>query len=66
MADPICIECGKKVSSDNCYYCKPCHSVHWRDNFRNWTSGDSNVDKLIQESQLNVHDPRDIIEWIEY
>src|SRR5579859_689865 len=47
-------------------YCKPCNSGHWRDNFPNWTSGDDNIDKLIQESQLGATYEWDLLEWIEY
>ncbi|GBC32427.2 kinase-like domain-containing protein [Rhizophagus irregularis DAOM 181602=DAOM 197198] len=58
-----CQECGR---NDNFNYCKPCNSVHFRNNFIHWTSGDSNLDKLIQNSQLNATIRLDIIEWIEY
>ena len=47
-------------------YCKPCHSAYFRDDFAHWTSGDSNIDELIQNSQLNANDRLQIIEWIEY
>ena len=40
-----CQECGRKGYK---HYCKLCNSVHFRDNFAHWTSGDSNLDKLIQ------------------
>ena len=58
-----CQECGRE---NNEYYCKPCNSVHFQDNFAHWTSGDSNLDKLIQNSQLNADEPYKLIEWIEY
>jgi hypothetical protein len=47
-------------------WCKPCDSKHFQQNFKNWTSGNSNVDKLIQESQLNAKNEYGILEWIEY
>ena len=47
-------------------YCKPCNSNHWRDNFPNWTSGNNNIDNLIQESQLGADDEWKLLEWIEY
>ena len=31
-----------------------------------WTSGNSDVDKLIQESQLNAKSVYEKLEWIEY
>src|ERR1044072_247587 len=47
-------------------YCKACHSAYFRDNFAHWTSGDSNIDELIQNSQLNANYNLELIEWIEY
>src|ERR1044072_6243303 len=47
-------------------YCKPCHSAYFRDKFAHWTSGDSNIDELIQNSQLNANYNWKLIEWIEY
>ena len=47
-------------------FCKPCHSAYFRDNFAHWTSGDSNIDELIQNSQLNANYDLELIEWIEY
>ncbi|GBB84834.1 hypothetical protein RclHR1_01140023 [Rhizophagus clarus] len=58
-----CQECGRK---NNEYYCQPCNSVHFRNNFAYWTSGDSNLDKLIQNSQINADGSWKLIEWIEY
>src|SRR5690348_3263849 len=58
-----CSECGQE---GNYYYCEPCNSVHFHDNFAHWTSGDSNLDKLIQNSQLNAGNSWELIEWIEY
>ena len=37
-----------------------------RDNFAHWTSDDSRIDELIQNSQLNANYPWKLIEWIEY
>ncbi|GBC07601.1 hypothetical protein RclHR1_07560005 [Rhizophagus clarus] len=45
---------------------KTVHSSHFRDNFANWTSGNMNLDELIQNSQLNATHPWKSIEWIEY
>ena len=38
----------------------------FQQNFKNWTSGNSDVDKLIQESQLNAKNRWKKLEWIEY
>src|ERR1051325_9541888 len=47
-------------------HCKPCSSAYFRDNFTHWASGDSNVDELIQNSQLDANCGWELIEWIEY
>ena len=57
-----CPECNKICFK----YCKQCNSSHFRDNFPNWTSGDDNIDKLIQDSQLNADYQSELLEWIEY
>jgi len=64
-----CPECNKVYQNNIQYfygYCKSCNSGHFRDNFPNWTSGDDNINKLIQESQLNAENEGQLLEWIEY
>ncbi len=34
--------------------------------FPNWTSGNEFIDKFIKESQLNVQNEKQILEWIPY
>ena len=58
-----CPECNKNYYG---LYCKPCNSGHFRDNFQNWTSGNDDIDNLIQESQLNASNEMELLEWIEY
>ena len=41
--------------NDHKKYCKPCHSAYFRENFAYWTSDDSRIDELIQNSQLNAN-----------
>src|SRR5581483_2512525 len=47
-------------------WCQSCNSKRFQQNFKNWTSGNSDVDKLIQESQLNAKSNWEKLEWIEY
>ncbi|PKY53998.1 kinase-like protein [Rhizophagus irregularis] len=58
-----CQECGQEYNGE---YCRPCNSVHFHDNFAHWTSGDSKLDELIQNFQLNAPFSSQLIEWIEY
>ncbi|RIA89039.1 kinase-like domain-containing protein [Glomus cerebriforme] len=39
---------------------------HYQQNFKNWTSENSDVDKFIQESQINAKNHNEKLEWIEY
>ncbi|RGB39129.1 kinase-like domain-containing protein [Rhizophagus diaphanus] len=50
---------------EDCDY--TCNTIHFQQNFKNWTSGNSNIDKLIQGTQLSAHDNYDllnVLEWI--
>jgi hypothetical protein len=60
----LCKECNQP----NTYYdwCHLCNSKHFQQNFKNWTSGNSNVDKFIQESQISAKSYLETLEWIEY
>ena len=60
-----CPECNKNYNGYY-YYCQPCNSGHFRDDFKNWTSDDEHIDKLIQESQNNGRGILEFLEWIEY
>ena len=65
MADyGLCKGCKQPNTSHD--WCKPCNSKCFQQNFKNWTSGNSDVDKLIQESQLNAKIRDEKLEWIEY
>jgi hypothetical protein len=40
---------------------------HFQQNFENWTSGNDDIDKFIQNTQLSAHDDFEgILEWIPY
>ena len=60
----LCNKC--KQPNTNKYWCKSCNAKRFQENFKNWTSGNSDVDKLIQESQLNAKTLYEKLEWIEY
>jgi len=63
----LCKGCKQPNTSNSSYvWCQPCNSRRFQQNFKNWTSGNSDVDKLIQESQLNAKNRYEILEWIEY
>src|ERR1051325_11443581 len=43
-----------------------CQICNFQQNFKNWTSGNHNVDKFIQKTQLKAQDDLEVLEWIEY
>ncbi|CAB4420294.1 unnamed protein product [Rhizophagus irregularis] len=47
-------------------YCRSCKSQYFKQNFKNWTSGNHEIDELIQKAQLKAKNTKQIIEWIEY
>src|SRR3954453_12411667 len=48
-------------------WCKPCQINNLKGNFTNWTSGNEKIDDFIQEMQLKIDHPYNIIfEWIPY
>jgi hypothetical protein len=59
-----------EISDEICEKCKStCNAIHFRRNFENWTSGNNDIDKFIQNTQLLEHTDfwvKDIIEWIPY
>lgn len=52
----------KKFSS----WCKSCVSSHFQKNFKNWTSGNKNLDEFIRDVQLNEQRFNLAIEWIPF
>ncbi|RHZ59649.1 hypothetical protein Glove_362g50 [Diversispora epigaea] len=47
-------------------YCEFCIRIYLENNFGNWTSGNIEIDKLIQGCQQKTVLPYKVIEWIEY
>jgi hypothetical protein len=47
-----------------------CTTIKFQRNFENWTSGNNNIDKFIQDTQLSVHVNyevyKKVLEWIPY
>jgi hypothetical protein len=53
---------------NKCGKCKDtCYTIHFQHNFENWTSGNNDIDKFIQSTQLSAHKKvTDVLEWIPY
>jgi hypothetical protein len=56
------------VLNNKCKICnKICNAIHFQQNFENWTSGNNDINKLIQNIQLMAHDDvKEALEWIPY
>ncbi|GBC40363.2 kinase-like domain-containing protein [Rhizophagus irregularis DAOM 181602=DAOM 197198] len=56
------------VWNEICKKCKDmCNAMYFLQNFSNWTSGDNDINKLIQDSQLSDHSYTcHALEWIPY
>ena len=53
------------VLNDICEKCnKTCDAIHYQQNFDNWTSGNNDIDKFIQKTQLLAHDSYRVLEWV--
>src|SRR2546421_488658 len=64
---------GTKRICENCQdeclatlYCEICIQNYLKANFSKWTSGNNDVDNLIQKCQEKIYIPDLIIEWIPY
>jgi hypothetical protein len=47
-----CVECMQIYTGLN--WCQACNSKRFQQNFGNWTSGNDDIDKFIQNTQLSA------------
>ncbi|CAB5388891.1 unnamed protein product [Rhizophagus irregularis] len=63
----LCGECVNIYTDTNNKWCKTCQINNLKKNFANWSSGNNQIDELIQEMQLKIDSYYDyIVEWIPY
>jgi len=65
----LCKECKQPNTGYYGYYyywCQLCNAKRFQQNFKNWTSGNRDIDEFIQQTQLKAKRWREVIEWIEY
>ncbi|CAG8777377.1 36720_t:CDS:2, partial [Racocetra persica] len=48
------------------WYCEHCIRNYLQQHFKDWTSGNAIVDKIIQNCQLQTQQPHRVIEWIPF
>jgi hypothetical protein len=60
-----CEKCGEEYTDEKSKWCKPCHIIHLKNKFTNWTSGNEIIDYFILKNQL--YGPLDtVFEWVPY
>jgi hypothetical protein len=64
---------GIRRTCENCkqeclatFYCEHCVRNYLKAKFSNWTSGNNDIDNLIQNCQMETLMPNNIVEWIPY
>ena len=63
----LCKECKQPITDYDGYcWCQSCNGKWFQQNFQNWTSGNHDIDELIQQTQLNAKTYIEVMEWIEY
>ena len=60
----LCEECNQENTGP--MWCKACNAKHFQQNLETWTSGNVDIDKFIQDTQLSANDNYKVLEWIPY
>ena len=60
----ICENCNQECLAT--LFCEYCIRNYLKVNFSNWTSGNDDIDNLIQKCQMETLEPRSVVEWIPY
>ncbi|RIA81929.1 kinase-like domain-containing protein [Glomus cerebriforme] len=60
----LCWECKQPNTRGG--WCNPCNAKRFQQNFKNWTSGNDDIDKFIQNTQLSAKENCKVLEWIPY
>ncbi|GBB88338.1 hypothetical protein RclHR1_01490019 [Rhizophagus clarus] len=59
-----CVNCKQIITAF--LWCRNCISKIFQQNFVKWTSGNDDIDKLIQNTQLSAENHLQVLEWIPY
>ena len=60
----ICENCDQECLAT--LFCEYCVRNYLKAKFSNWTSGNDDIDNLIQQCQLETLEPEKVFEWIPY
>ena len=65
--ESYCEKCYKQYEIITYKWCTQCQRNDLKNNFINWTSGNDKIDDFIQDKQLKIINPLNIVfEWIPY
>ena len=59
----FCKECNQEIVYAWCF---ACNAKQFQQNFEKWTSGNVDIDKFIQDTQLSANYFYKVLEWIPY
>lgn len=59
-----CEECHQPNSGPG--WCSSCNAKHFQEGFKDWTSGNQDIDDFIRDSQLTATLESNVLEWIPY
>jgi hypothetical protein len=57
-----CSKCNQANTDFN--WCRICNAKHFKQNFKNWTSDNKDIDKFIQNAQLSAKAHYEVLEWM--
>src|SRR2546430_493744 len=60
----VCKECEQP--NTGIFWCQPCNTQHFQQDFKNWTSKNHDIDEFIQNAQLKAKNYWNLLEWIDY
>ncbi|CAG8439019.1 7127_t:CDS:2 [Scutellospora calospora] len=65
---PACDECYEYQYNHHnpSFYCQPCNTKRFRQDFDKWSTGNDKLDRLIQRSQTKSKNIYELLEWIPY
>ncbi|CAG8768112.1 7927_t:CDS:2 [Gigaspora margarita] len=65
---PACDECYEYHYNQHnpSFYCQPCNTKRFRLEFDKWSTGNNNLDRLIQKSHIKSKKVFELLEWIPY
>jgi hypothetical protein len=67
MMTMVCVKnVIKKILGMEYGWCKACNAKHFQQNFSKWSSGNVDIDKFIQDTQLSAISSCRVLEWIPY